>query len=57
VIASSLVTRLIMDLKRAKEILNNNSENPLSDNEVRNVLSFLSSYAQVLLQNLLKESS
>ncbi len=46
-----------MDLKRAKEILNNNREIPLSENEVKQALELITSYSQLLMQNLLKETT
>lgn len=46
-----------MDLKRAKEILNNNRETPLSENEVKQAFELITSYSQLLMQNLLKETT
>lgn len=46
-----------MDLKRAKEILNNNRKTPLSEDEVKQALELITSYSQLLMQNLLKETT
>jgi hypothetical protein len=45
-----------MDLKRAKEILNNNREKPLNDREVQQALDLITSYSQLLIKNLLNEA-
>ena len=45
-----------MDLKRAKEILNNNRENPLSENEVKQALELITTYCQLMIKNLLNEA-
>lgn len=45
-----------MDLKRAKEILNNNREIPLSEHEVKQALELITIYSQLLIKNLLNET-
>ena len=45
-----------MDLKRAKEILNNNRENSLSEHEVKQALELITIYSQLLIKNLLNET-